>query len=424
MLKQALEYIHKGWHVFPCSDKIPATKNGYKDATISPDKVKQYFKNGNYNIAVATGSVSGFFVLDVDVKNDRDGNKVIHDLEYQHGKLPQTRESITWSGGRHLYFKYPKDRTLRCKANLYRGIDVRGNGGYVILPESIIDDRRYVWRNEIDIAEAPEWLLDIVSKKKKEIVTETAYLTEGKRNDVLAKEYGMRLRKMGLSQKEIFNSLQSINQERCQPPLSEDEVKLIARSMTNYDGDEIRIRDEFGEDIEQVCLSEALHAKHHNRIVKISAFILYTAMVDKKIPKIIKVNNNKIIEFDPVKHSDLLISLSHLAGYKCKSLIKDYFNFSKEDTVEIVKKQNLLKLKLQQDYIFSEIKDTTNFIVTAFTENYTLNPYKTYDFIVKVTTDINQETCFFILKAEKFNKYNSDWSEDDLDWLPLFMVKP
>ena len=85
MIEHAIKYISKGWSVFPCVEKKPLTPHGYKDATNDPELAKKKFSN-NQNIAIATGKVSDIFVLDVDVKDGKNGDEVLAELESEHGE--------------------------------------------------------------------------------------------------------------------------------------------------------------------------------------------------------------------------------------------------------------------------------------------------------------------------------------------------
>src|SRR3990167_8762240 len=108
MIEHALDYTKRGWAVFPCKNKIPLTAHGYKDASLDEAVIKQMFANHQgANIAIATGKVSGVFVLDVDVKNSASGDESLRDLEGEFGALPHTVKSLTWTKGRHIFFRYP-----------------------------------------------------------------------------------------------------------------------------------------------------------------------------------------------------------------------------------------------------------------------------------------------------------------------------
>lgn len=236
ILDHALTYISYGWAVFPVNGKIPATKNGFKDATKDP--ATKLFTKPSSGIAIATGAISGIFVLDIDNKHGVMGSESLIELERNFGKLPNTVESLTPSGGRHLYFKYIDG--IGCRTGLRKGIDVRGDGGYVVAPPSIIDGKSYEWElsslpGECPIAEAPKWLIDLLIKP-----TETRgvndIVTQGYRNDHLMK-VAVSLRKQGVSPDQLETVLQSINTAKCNPPLDPKEVRTIAQSVGRYDSD-------------------------------------------------------------------------------------------------------------------------------------------------------------------------------------------
>jgi hypothetical protein len=107
----------------------------------------------------------GIFVLDADPRHN--GDISLRRLEAEHGPLPETREVLTVQGGCHRYFKSTAE--IRNSAGkIAPGIDVRGEGGYVMLPPSVWQNgRAYTWSvNSTDtMAEAPQWLIDLACKK-------------------------------------------------------------------------------------------------------------------------------------------------------------------------------------------------------------------------------------------------------------------
>ncbi|OGW10307.1 MAG: hypothetical protein A2W75_02760 [Nitrospinae bacterium RIFCSPLOWO2_12_39_15] len=238
MINFALKYIERGWSVFPCIEKKPLTTHGYKDATSDPEVAKQKFSN-NPNIGIATGKVSDIFVLDVDVKDGKNGDDVLAKLESENGDLPNTIESLTCSGGRHIYFKYPKTKIIGCKTDILRGLDIRGDGGYVIAPPSVANGKSYEWEvshhpDETTIADAPDWLLDLIISPRPHIdLSKESEKIVKNRNDTLMR-IGMNLRRLGLEAKNIESVLQNINDTRCTPPLSKKEVSTISQSVAKY----------------------------------------------------------------------------------------------------------------------------------------------------------------------------------------------
>ncbi|MCR5219622.1 MAG: DUF3987 domain-containing protein [bacterium] len=124
-----------------------------------------------------TGKANGFFVVDLDSGPDHaagvNGVEALAKYADEHGhEFPQTLSATTAGGGMHLYFKMPVDGTdIRNSAGkILPGVDVRGSGGYVIVPPSMNQDtgKAYIWDDPSQtMAEAPEWLLELVTKKEK-----------------------------------------------------------------------------------------------------------------------------------------------------------------------------------------------------------------------------------------------------------------
>jgi Bifunctional DNA primase/polymerase, N-terminal len=144
MLRTALALAKKGMQVFLCRprQKEPATAHGFKDATSDVDIIKGWLcERPDANLAVATGAVSNVFVLDVD---GGEAEAQLTKLEKEHGSLPPSVESIT-ARGRHVWFRYPTGMMVPNSAGkIAPGCDIRGNGGYVLVPPSIHPSgRRY-----------------------------------------------------------------------------------------------------------------------------------------------------------------------------------------------------------------------------------------------------------------------------------------
>jgi hypothetical protein len=149
LLDEALAYAARGWPVFPCAGKKPLTPHGFKDASTNPNVIERWWlRHPDANIALATGKDAGVFVIDVDSGKVPEAAASLLGLEKElGGELPETLESTTGTGGRHLFFAWSESHEVRNKNALRPGIDVRGEGGYVILPPSIHPDtkRPYVW---------------------------------------------------------------------------------------------------------------------------------------------------------------------------------------------------------------------------------------------------------------------------------------
>jgi Bifunctional DNA primase/polymerase, N-terminal len=160
LLKAALTYARRGVPVFPCEPgaKRPLTRNGHWDATTDPHAIGRWWRGWpSANVGVPTGKKSGLVVLDVDV--DDDGPESLARLEHAGVPVPKTARARTGGGGIHLYFRYPRERDIRNSAGLLGpGLDVRGEGGYVVVPPSRTLGS-YEWVDRSPLAEAT-WLIE------------------------------------------------------------------------------------------------------------------------------------------------------------------------------------------------------------------------------------------------------------------------
>ena len=153
----------------PHPGKHPRTLHGVKDATTDRKQIKAWWEKWpKANVGIATGAPSGIFVLDVDGAT---GKASLKELEAEHGRLPRT-VTVKTGNGRHLYFRSAGGRIGNSAGRLGKGIDVRGDGGYVVGAGSVHYSGaiyRYVAGRalrEIEVASAPEWLIDLISAPK------------------------------------------------------------------------------------------------------------------------------------------------------------------------------------------------------------------------------------------------------------------
>lgn len=138
-LAGALEYAAAALPVFPCRNapgqdghKAPLTARGFKDATTDPEQIKAWGReHPNALIGMPTGSITGIGVLDIDIKNGKDGFLYVPGWE----ELSPLR-SKTQSGGAHLYFRAHEPIRSTSNVNGFPGVDTRGEGGYVIVAPS------------------------------------------------------------------------------------------------------------------------------------------------------------------------------------------------------------------------------------------------------------------------------------------------
>lgn len=248
----ALAYRARGWSVVPIEarGKRPLVRwEDYQERVASEADVAAWWRRWpDANVGVVTGRVSGIVVLDVDPRHG--GAETLAALEREHGST-STVEAETGGGGRHLYFAHPGG-TVRNRAPLAPGVDVRGDGGVIVAPPSVHPSgRRYCWRDghapgQTALAVPPAWLLD--AQRESNARRPLAYwrarvrepLREGERNTTIASLMG-HLLWHGVDAEVATELLLAWNRMRCTPPLSDDEVvhtaESIARTHRRHRGD-------------------------------------------------------------------------------------------------------------------------------------------------------------------------------------------
>jgi hypothetical protein len=240
-LKWALWYAEQGFPVFPCQPggKKPLTQHGFKNATTNPEQVRQWWTDcPDANIGIATGTASGLLIIDIDKHSG--GEESWTDLRGNR-TIPKTARQRTGGGGQHILFRCPGHLRGR---KLAKGIDLKGDGGYIIAPPSVHPSgKRYRWvegRSLADLqpAKVPDWLLSEMNSRNRRSTTATTTDSEvwsvGERNIRLTSLAGT-MRWRGMSQKAIEAALLEENQQRCDPQLDEDEVQRIATSVSRYE---------------------------------------------------------------------------------------------------------------------------------------------------------------------------------------------
>jgi hypothetical protein len=170
-LADALRLMRPAFPCRKCADacmecricKTPACPHGFKDATTGDDLKELWRRYPGDLVGVPTGEVSGLFVIDVDSSRHDEANDWL-DSVCPH--LPPTRWHATWSGGWHILFKHRAG--LRSSAGkLSRGVDTRGDGGYVIwwpFHTGLAAPHRL----DHDLAELPDWIYERLIEKPRQ----------------------------------------------------------------------------------------------------------------------------------------------------------------------------------------------------------------------------------------------------------------
>jgi hypothetical protein len=172
----ALEYLDRGWSLIPISieNKKPLIPwKAFQDSPPSLDQIEQWFHHGVatesgemvqvFNLGVATGAVSGIVVVDAD-------NEVASAYAEANGLASQIQVKTT--RGKHYYWRHPgSSQRFANKAGgvghdwpKVKGLDFRGDGGYVLVPPSVkfnadgVATHQYAWLpSMIDFDELDVW---------------------------------------------------------------------------------------------------------------------------------------------------------------------------------------------------------------------------------------------------------------------------
>jgi len=239
LLKIAKALVEKKWSVIPVSrdSKKPAIPwKTYQENLANEDNLIRWFGVGsNYNIGLVTGRLSGIIVIDCDTLEASDG------FVKEYPEASTTLQVVT-GRGIHYYFKYEEGIRNDTGKKLGEKIDVRGDGGYVVIPPSIhANGKVYVYR-KFDIANLPTNLQQKITgnrfndTRNDNILPRdknTDLITQGFRNARLTSMAGS-MRKAGFDYDSIKYSLHSFNERFCSPSLDSGEIEAIANSVSAY----------------------------------------------------------------------------------------------------------------------------------------------------------------------------------------------
>ncbi len=269
MVRSARAYASVfGWHVIPvfgiradgrceCGNPDPEHKAGkhpripdwpHKATTDLSTITLWWQKWPRANIGLATGRASGVVALDVDIIYG--GAETLDVLESAHGALPDTVQSLTGSGGFHFLFAAPYHAVSNSTGTLGPGLDVRGDGGQIVVPPSIhASGRRYLWEAslhpmEMPLAPWPVWLDALLNVAQapggmpsaptvdkpwlRRVLAGT--VPEGVRHDTATALMGYLLRRH-VDPELAVALLDCWNAHHVTPPLTEDELSRIANDI-------------------------------------------------------------------------------------------------------------------------------------------------------------------------------------------------
>ena len=268
MIDEAIRYAQAGIPVFPlhwikpdgncscrqeamcqCKGKHPRIKNWNEEASSDVKKITEWWsKTPSANIGIPMGEKTGLVALDVDTRHG--GDKSLEALIAENSPLPKTITATTGGGGKHYIFKYTEELCLKNAVGFRDGLDIRTQGGMIVAAPSMHQSgNRYSWDEglspfECEAAEMPKWLVDEIRKvgtafkaekrKSNGAAEPPKKIKEGGRNNHLTSLAGS-LRRKGVAEDGIIATLRAENRDKLDPPLDDDTVVAIAKSITRYD---------------------------------------------------------------------------------------------------------------------------------------------------------------------------------------------
>lgn len=164
----AADLVPLGFKVLPLvpASKLPLIEAWQRMAADDLETIGHWARQWpDANIGVATGEASGVAVIDLDVKDGRNGIETLAALAKKGKALPPCPTAQTPTGGRHLYFRMvPGLKNVAgvtaAGRGLGIGIDVRAKGGFAVAPPSVLEHGAYRWLvppMTPDFPRLPDW---------------------------------------------------------------------------------------------------------------------------------------------------------------------------------------------------------------------------------------------------------------------------
>ena len=175
----ALDLARQGFHVFPChssgersKEKSPLGVYSWtKECTTDTIQIQKWWSRYPHAaVGLALGK-SNLIVVDADRHDPKaDGVEAFGALMAAHNYAPHNVPvAVTPNAGTHFFYRQKAGETHgNSEGNLPDGINIRGSGGYVIAPGTIMQDGRFYepFGSIKDAPEIPDWLWEIIRTQK------------------------------------------------------------------------------------------------------------------------------------------------------------------------------------------------------------------------------------------------------------------
>lgn len=269
MLDEALSYLSRGWCAIPghtltedflcsCQQGADCDRPGkhprinwaqFQQRLPTESEVRLWWGRWpDANVIIITGMVSRLVVVDVDPRHGGDESWRDWSRRYLPNKPVPT--SLTGGGGEHWLFEHPMDEPIRNAAGLLPGVDLRGDGGYIVAPPSLHESmNRYEWDSahhpdDVDLYVVPDSLLTLIAQHAQGlngaverealdiegIVDGRTPIPSGSRNSTIARITGYFAGKVD-NLNTVLMIMENINQKACDPPMKDEELQRTVNSI-------------------------------------------------------------------------------------------------------------------------------------------------------------------------------------------------
>ncbi|HVA67187.1 MAG TPA: bifunctional DNA primase/polymerase [Elusimicrobiota bacterium] len=244
----ACGYLGRGWAPIPLAPKSKNPPHGFDlrnrlaRQMTEPELVEAWKDCPDAGVGLVMGAPSGNLIA-VDVDPRHGGDTSLKGLP-----LPPTFTTETGGGGWH--YLYVAKETLPKKIGAFSGIDLIGQGGYVVAPPSIHPSgKAYKIAIDANVAPAPDWIVE-ACKAPAEVcgsiaaTSEVSRLVEGTRNSELFSAacgfargncfYCGNRRCQSTTAGHLSKRIEALNRKACIPPLPKEEVWRIAENAYRF----------------------------------------------------------------------------------------------------------------------------------------------------------------------------------------------
>lgn len=232
LLEYAKEYARRGFSVIPVNhEKKPLIAWAeFQKRYATPEELEKWFgKQGSLiGIGIVTGRISGLTVIDLDTKKDCG-------IQWPAGLRAPVVETPR---GFHIYCRYAEG--MRNAVRVSPHIDIRGDGGYVVAPPTILKSGTYGWQqgSTLALVPLPAFPLSVVMAAPKSFQKNSAraaetkpMFTEGRRDDDLFHVANM-LVKASMPVEEIKEVLLNLA-AGCTPPFPPEDAEMKVKSAVD-----------------------------------------------------------------------------------------------------------------------------------------------------------------------------------------------